>query len=253
MPAELTDPALTVLDKRPKLSDEDFGKLAGEAGLTADQVAAVGRFQDASDMDELRSHFAGCEEVKAHLDDLTEIFATLETMGVGDYCALDLRVVRGLAYYTGVVYEVFDRSQALRAVAGGGRYDNLLEVLGGPKVGATGFGMGDVVLGLLLAEKGKLTELTPQIGYFVIESEPSLRPKVLEAVGALRQAGLSADFNYRPQAIGKQLKAANRRGAQRAVIIRADGVSIKDLASGTQQDKTLDEFLKSPAGAGHMA
>ena len=76
---------------------------------------------------------------------------------------------------------------------------------------------------------------------------------MLEAVGALRQAGLSADFNYRPQAIGKQLKAANRRGAQRAVIIRADGVSIKDLASGTQQDKTLDEFLKSPAGAGHMA
>ena len=128
-----------------------------------------------------------------------------------------LRVVRGLAYYTGVVYEVFDRSQALRAVAGGGRYDNLLEVLGGPKVGATGFGMGDVVLGLLLAEKGKLPELSPRIEYFVIESEQSLRPKVLEVVGALRLAGLSSDFNYRPQAIGKQLKAANRRGAKKAV------------------------------------
>ncbi len=253
VPAALTDAALAVLDKRPKLSDEAFSQLAGDAGLTAGQIAAVGRFQDASDMDEIRSYFEGREEVKAHLDDLAELFAALETMGVGDYCTLDLRVVRGLAYYTGVVYEVFDRSQSLRAVAGGGRYDNLLEVLGGPKVGATGFGMGDVVLGLLLAEKGKLPDLSPRIDYFVIESEQSLRPKVLEVVGALRQAGLSADFNYRPQAIGKQLKAANRRGAKMAVIIRADVVSIKDLASGTQQDRALDEFLKSPTGAEHMA
>ena len=252
VPAELTDPALAVLDKRPKLSDEEFGKLAGDAGLTAGQIAAVGRFQEASSVDELRSHFEGCAEVKAHLDDLAELFATLTTMGAGDYCLLDLRVVRGLAYYTGVVYEVFDRAQSLRAVAGGGRYDNLLEVLGGPKVGATGFGMGDVVLGLLLAEKGKLPELSPRIEYFVIEAEAALRPAVLEVVGALRRAGLSADFNYRPQAIGKQLKAANRRGAIRAVIVRADGVSIKDLAGGTQQDRALEEFLKSPAGAEHM-
>jgi len=252
VPAELTGPALAVLDKRPRLSDEDFGKLAADAGLTEGQIAAVGRFQEASSLGELRSHFHDCDEVKADLDDLAELFATLEAMGAGDYCALDLRVVRGLAYYTGVVYEVFDRSQALRAVAGGGRYDNLLEVLGGPKVGATGFGMGDVVLGILLAEKGKLPDLSPRIEYFVIEATEELRPKVLEVVGALRRAGLSADFNYRPQSIGKQLKAANRRGAARAVIVRADGVSIKDLASGAQRDRALEEFLRAPAGAEHM-
>jgi histidyl-tRNA synthetase len=256
VPAELTGAALAVLDKRPKLSEEDFAKLARDAGLSDRQIAAVGRFQQAAGVDELREHFQGPDDVRAgvekDLDDLAELFASLSAMGAGDYCTLDLRVVRGLAYYTGVVYEVFDRSQSLRAVAGGGRYDNLLEVLGGPKLGATGFGMGDVVLGILLAEKGKLPPPGRQIEYFVIEADQAARPKVLEVVGALRRAGLSADFNYRPQTLGKQLKAANRRGAARAVIVRADGVTVKDLASGAQTETTLAELLKAPAGAEHM-
>jgi len=252
VPPELTEEALAVLDKRPRLSAEEFAKLARDAGLSQGQIAAVGRFQQAAGVDELRAHFQGRDDVRAHLDDLAELFATLLAMGAGDYCTLDLRVVRGLAYYTGVVYEVFDRSGSLRAVAGGGRYDNLLEVLGGPKVGATGFGMGDVVLGILLAEKGKLPALGRQIEYFVIEADEASRPKVLEVVGALRHAGLSADFNYRPQALGKQLKAANRRGASHAVIVRPDGITVKDLSSGAQRDTTLAELLKAPAGAEHI-
>lgn len=253
---ELTDAALAVLDKRPKLSEADFAKLAGEAGLSDGQIEAVGRFQQALSVDELREYFQGPGDVRASvakdLDDLAELFAALSAMGAGDYCTLDLRVVRGLAYYTGVVYEVFDRSQSLRAVAGGGRYDNLLEVLGGPKVGATGFGMGDVVLGILLAEKGKLPSLGGQIEYFVIEADEASRPAVLEVVGALRRAGFSADFNYRPQALGKQLKAANRRGARQAAIVRQGGaavaVTVKDLSSGSQTDTTLAQLLKAPAG-----
>jgi histidyl-tRNA synthetase len=251
VPAELTDAALAVLDKRPKLSEEDFARIAREAGLSDVQIVAVGRFQQAGSVDELREYFRGRDDVRAgvekDLDDLAELFAALSAMGAGDYCTLDLRVVRGLAYYTGVVYEVFDRSQSLRAVAGGGRYDNLLEVLGGPKVGATGFGMGDVVLGILLAEKGTLPALGGRIEYFVIEADEACRPMVLEVVGALRRAGLSADFNYRPQALGKQLKAANRRGAGSAVIVRADGLTVKDLASGSQREVTLAELLKAPA------
>jgi histidyl-tRNA synthetase len=111
--------------------------------------------------------------------------------------------------------------------------------------------MGDVVLGILLAEKGKLPALGRQIEYFVIEADQAARPKVLEVVGALRHAGLSADFNYRPQALGKQLKAANRRGARCAVIVRPDGITVKDLSSGAQRDTTLAELLKAPAGAEH--
>jgi histidyl-tRNA synthetase len=252
VPPELTDAALAVLDKRPRLSEEEFAKLARDAGLSQEQIAAVGRFQQAAGVDELREHFQGRDDVRVHLDDLVELFTALRALGAADYCTLDLRVVRGLAYYTGVVYEVFDRAGSLRAVAGGGRYDNLLEVLGGPKVGATGFGMGDVVLGILLAEKAKLPALCRQIEYFVIEADEAARTKVLEVVGALRRAGLSADFNYRPQTLGKQLKAANRRGATRAVIVRPGGITVKDLSSGAQRDTTLAELLKAPAGAEHI-
>jgi histidyl-tRNA synthetase len=147
-----------------------------------------------------------------------------------------------------VVYEVFDRGQDLRAVAGGGRYDNLLEVLGGPAVGACGFGMGDVVLGILLAEKGKLPDLAQRLDFFVIDAEESDFPAAMRVVGALRRAGRSADFSYKRGAIGKQLKAANRRGARRAAIVRGAAVSIKDLASGEQADRPLEEFLASPGG-----
>jgi histidyl-tRNA synthetase len=136
----------------------------------------------------------------------------------------------------------------VRAVAGGGRYDDLLEVLGGPKVGGTGFGMGDVVLGILLEEKGKLpADLRSQrLDFFVVDAQEGQPNKVLEVAAALRGRGLSADFSYKRQSIGKQLKEANRRGAARAAIVKKDTVTVKDLASGSQQDRLLADFLARP-------
>ena len=185
------------------------------------------------------------------LEKLDELWGHLQSLGAADYCTLDMRIVRGLAYYTGIVYEIFDREQSLRAVAGGGRYDNLLEVLGGPKLGATGFGMGDVVLGILLAEKGKLPDLAGRLDYFVIDGEEGAFDAAVKVVGALRAAGLSADFSYKRQSIGKQLKAANRRGAARAAIVRPGTVAVKDLATGEQEpDRSIEQFLASPLGGG---
>jgi len=161
---------------------------------------------------------------------------------------MDLRIVRGLAYYTGIVYEVFDRGQSLRAVAGGGRYDNLLEVLGGPKMGATGFGMGDVVLGILLEEKGKLPAdlRNRRLDFFVVDGREGGLEDVLKVVSALRRAGVSADFSYKAQPLGKQLKEANRRGAAKAAIVKQDTVTVKNLADGAQVDRPLADFLANP-------
>ena len=242
----LFETALAVLDKRARLTEEEFGVLAREAGLTDPQIEAVGRFQDCPDVEALREHFAGRDAVADALDDLEKLRATLAALGVADYCQLDLRIVRGLAYYTGVVYEVFDRGETLRAVAGGGRYDHLLEVLGGPVLGATGFGMGDVVLGILLEAKGKLPDEGRQLDFFVIDDNPEEFDRAMKVVGDLRKARFSADFSYKRQAIGKQLKTANRRGAVRAVIVHGDRVSVKDLATGDQTDRPLAEFLQSP-------
>ena len=169
----------------------------------------------------------------------------LTAFGVKDWCRYDTNIVRGLAYYTGIVYEIHDRGQSLRAVAGGGRYDNLLEVLGGPKIGGTGFGMGDVVLGILLAEKGKVPDLRESLEFFVIDGVDGAFEKVMEVVGALRAKGRAADFSYKRQPIGKQLKEANRRGARKALIVRAGRLAVKDLATGNQHDLPIEEFLRT--------
>ena len=236
---EASHPAvLAALDKRPKLDDGDFVKLAQAAGFDTRQIEIVKRFQDSPDLKAVTVSLTDSSATEAAVGDLDALWPQLEEMGVAEYCALDLRIVRGLAYYTGVVYEVIAEGE--RAVAGGGRYDNLLEVLGGPKVGATGFGMGDVVLGLLLEEKAKIPNFVqaPNLGCYVVDADgvENTRPAVMRAVGALRRSGVSADFSYARRAVGKQLKEANRRGARYAVLVRSEGLSIKDLKSGEQVD-----------------
>jgi len=239
---EAMDAALAVLDKRPKVADEEFRRLAAEAGLGPEQIDCVCRFQDCTEVDRLAAGRDGTAD--QDVEALRRLLGHLEAMGVADYCTLDLRVVRGLAYYTGIVYEIFDAGESLRAIAGGGRYDNLLEVLGGPRIGATGFGMGDAVLGILLEEKGKIPESlrSGSLDYFVIDDEADVG-RLLEVVGALRAGGLAADFSYKRQAIGKQLKEANRRGAKAAVILRGEAVAVKEMAGGDQHELPLAEFL----------
>ncbi len=236
---------LAVLDKRPKVSPEVFQKMCAEVGLAAEQIDLVTRFQDCKTVDEVVEVLDGAAGVEAEIDTLRQLMDYLEIMGVADFCKLDLRIVRGLAYYTGIVYELLDTDSSLRAVAGGGRYDNLLEVLGGPKVGATGFGMGDVVLGILLDEKGKLPQLSRELDFFVIDDGAG-PDQVLKTVGALRGLGLAADFRYKPQAVGKQIKEANRRGAKLVAILKDGCVAVKNLASGVQNDYSLEAFLADP-------
>ncbi len=239
---------LAVLDKRPKIGEEEFARLCKTAGIDDEQRDAICNFQDVENIDALKSfgdkYFSDCEK---QLEDMGNLWQRLDKFGVADYCVLDMRIVRGLAYYTGIVYEIFDAKQSLRAVGGGGRYDNLLQVLGGPKVGATGFGMGDVVLGILLEEKGKISSeiLSGSLDYFVIDGEDGLFSKVMELVSQLRARQISAEFSYKRQNIGKQLKEANRRGAKSALIVRDNEVAIKNLSTGEQAEKSLDDFLKS--------
>ena len=236
--------ALSALDKRPKVSEEQFAEIATAAGIPAEGLPGLRAFQDAPDLPADAAALGA--DVAEDARRLEALMGYLGQMGAGDYCKLDLRVVRGLAYYTGIVYEVFDAAGALRAVAGGGRYDNLLEVLGGPAVGATGFGMGDAVLSILLKERGKLPDLSARLDCFVVAADDTLLGEVLEVVGRLRRAGLSADFAAKQQSLGKQLKDANRRGADFAVICQPDGVGVKDLRTGRQTDMARETFLEDP-------
>lgn len=179
------------------------------------------------------------EERIAEMEQYLDFVAQL---GVADYVQLDLTIVRGLAYYTGIVFELFDAKGEFRAIAGGGRYDTLLESLGGPSLPALGFGMGDVVLGELLRARGLMKATGAAIDVWIAGGERTADMRAVMALAAvLRGKGLSVEYALRPQQLGKQFKSASTAGAKQAVIIplttdAAGGseFTIRDLASGQQ-------------------
>jgi histidyl-tRNA synthetase len=249
---------MAVLDKRSKLPAEVFDKML--ADVVVDQTCREKLMQFLNcrfTADGAQAQLAGLglpmsDAISGALAKLQDFERYLKFFGVDQYCQYDTGIVRGLAYYTGIVYEIFsnDKSQSLRAVAGGGRYDNLLQVLGGPRVGAVGLGMGDPVLGILLDEKGKTPASleNSQLDYFVIDDnkdQAASLEQVMQLVSVLRGRGKAADFSYKRQNLAKQLQQANRRLAATAVIIiSADGkLAVKNLATGQQQEQTLQEFL----------
>ena len=240
----------TLLDKRPKMTAEAFGEFAAEQIPDAALRDRLMQLQSAGSLDEVAALATGQTADKT-LAQINDLFSTLQTMQIADYCSFDITIVRGLAYYTGCVFEVFDRASRLRAVAAGGRYDNLLAGLGGPAVSGTGFGMGDVVLGILLEEKKLLGASTSQPDYFVIDADTSLFDKALGVACQLRSRGRSAILDYKRSSLGKQLKQASSQNARFAVILGTEtetdnSVTLKDLKDGSQTTMSLDEFLSNP-------
>ncbi len=251
VPAEKSADAMTLLDRRDKLKPEEFAQRAGELGLSADAVA---RFDTAARttqrLAEPISTLAARIGIAAdELSALDEVRAAADRVGILDWCTVDVGIVRGLAYYTGTVFEVHEISGAERAVAGGGRYDGLVELFGGPKMPACGFGMGDVVLANVLRDRKLLpddgTALLPRPDVFVIsaggEAAESELPRLLMR---LRRAGLHARTSARAtRNVGKLLGDAGKARARFAVILGAEladgNVSLKDLDAGAQQVVSL--------------
>ena len=163
----------------------------------------------------------------------------VEALGYGDWCETDYRVVRGLAYYTGVVFEVHDRAGKLRAVAGGGRYDDLLKRLGGEDLPAVGFGMGDAVLAELLREKKIAMPQAAGAEIFIV-AEAKEQAMALQITGQLRRSGFSVDFDPGAGKWGKQLEMAEAKGARWALLVGrevAEGkLGLKELASRKQSE-----------------
>jgi histidyl-tRNA synthetase len=176
--------------------------------------------------------------------ELAEFVAACDDFGLGGFVEIDKNIVRGLAYYTGVVYEIFDRDNKLRAIAGGGRYDNLVEKLGGPALPALGFGMGDVVIAELLKDLGRLPDQPARVDTLVVPLDESMLSPARRVVRALRERGASAEAPYRPLKLGKAFKLAEQIGASSVAIVGPDEwaekkVRIKDLKSGDAHVETL--------------
>jgi histidyl-tRNA synthetase len=183
----------------------------------------------------------------------------LRNFGILEFCKFDFHVVRGLAYYTGIVFEANDRRGKLRAIMGGGRYDNLLAGVGGSSLPAAGFGMGDVVLMELLDGLGRVRPTRLGGGVYVVtapdrekrDDAPVIPSDALGLVATLRRAGYRAEYSLQPQAVGKQLSRAAEWGAAYAVIVGEETrsrqvVQLKDMATGQQREVPLSRLLDRP-------
>lgn len=226
-------------------------RLRDEAQLPDEIAASVLRLFDDPTLDAVARMYGGRDPaVDEELDRLATLQELLRTWDLDPFVEVDLRIVRGLAYYTGIVWEIFDRRRTLRAIAGGGRYDHLLAQVGGVDLPALGFGMGDVVLGELLRELQLLPEAEPALDYYVVAITAEDRPEALRLVRQLREAGYRVDYALHPQPLGRQLKAAAARGARTAVLLGPDertsgAVVVRDLATGEQQRLDRRQWLST--------
>ncbi|MFM1804279.1 MAG: Histidine--tRNA ligase [Planctomycetota bacterium] len=256
--------AMTLLDRRDKLKPEEFAQRASALGLSAEAVArfdAAARATQrlAEPLSSLASAIGVSPDEFAALD---EVRAAADRAGILDWCTVDVGIVRGLAYYTGTVFEVHEISGAERAVAGGGRYDGLVELFGGPKMPACGFGMGDVVLANVLRDRKLLPEdaatLMPRPDAFVLSAGGELADAELpRLLMRLRRAGLHARTSARAtRNVGKLLGDAGKARARFAVILGAElaegSVAVKNLDAGEQQVVPLagvESFIRSARAA----
>ncbi|HSR14577.1 MAG TPA: histidine--tRNA ligase [Gemmatimonadales bacterium] len=236
--------AFQLLDKQGR---GEYGALRAEAEAAGAPAEAVGRLEALGTIRNFADLEAAFPLAAGAGFSLAETTRALEAMGLDGFLDLDLTIVRGLAYYTGTVFELFDAGHSLRAICGGGRYDNLLNALGGVDLPALGFGMGDVVLGELLRDRGLVPSHGERLDVFLAAVTAEDRPHLLPIAHALRDAGLRVEYPLAESALAKQLKLADARGARLAVVVgpddRARGeVAVKDLRSGTQHAVRLEQL-----------
>ena len=240
VPDEGMEAAYQFIDKIERMRREDIDKLQGEvhafAPASVSDLEAVARIRGMIAVEEALKGAPGGED---SLAPMRRTLAALEAMGLGEWIDVDFTVVRGLAYYTGTVFELFDAQRTLRAICGGGRYDTLLASLGGVDLPALGFGMGDVVLAELLKDRDLRPSVGPTVDVFLVAVTEDDSLHVLRLAHELRDAGLRVEYAFSSSGVGKQLKLADARGARLAVVIgpddRARGeVQLRDLAGSTQ-------------------
>ncbi len=245
------DALYPLLDKKAKLPAEQFYELLTDQVGNEDVVKRVADFMSVESVNEVEKVVQADDALGNDLSQLNEIFVCLDQMGVSDYCVFDPSIVRGLAYYTGVVFEVHDIGGELRAIGGGGRFDNLLHDFGGPTIPATGMGMGDCVLEELLREKGLLRDKLGSVGldYFVACADKLDTRYDMGLVSKIRQKGFSAAFSYKTGNLSKQLKEAAALNARNCIIVGYDRpivltqLIIREMATGKQKTISESHFL----------
>lgn len=232
---------LGAIDKYEKLGDDAFKGYTDAFGvLESATKAKILAFLEVKSLAALEATIAtigsASEKLGARLTDWKKLLDALDAMGLARFVEVDLGVVRGLAYYTGFVFEAFDRKGELRALAGGGRYDDLVQKLGGPALPAVGFAIGDMTFALLLEQRGLMPNFVQAPDVYCVIGGEKERLAAFGDIHALRAAGFRVEYPMKDLAFGKQFKAAAESGAKLALIYGGDElakgvVKIRDLTA----------------------
>jgi len=227
----------SAIDKKDKMSDKNWKEYLKEIGLNKLQIEDLqGILKD--------NDFSG------ESDELTTLFSTLKDLGVADYVEFDPTVVRGLEYYTGTVFEARDRGEEFRAILGGGRYDNLVEVVGGREVTGVGFACGDVVMEEVLKKFDLWPSLNPTpTSVLVTALDDSCYRASLQFTSRLRKNQVSTELYLVPVKLNKQFKYADKRGIDWVVVlgpkeIANKSVTLKSLKTGQQETISQNQAIK---------
>jgi histidyl-tRNA synthetase len=229
----LSGEVFRLIDRRDKLSREKWTAWAVDMGLSTGQLEALEALLANADLWQ-------------ESDELCQVMATGQAFGVADYVVYDASIVRGLDYYTGPVFEAYDRRRKLRAIFGGGRYDNLVADVGGDRITGVGFAMGDVVIEVLLDRLGKRPDLASSPSRVLVTLfDDDLYDQTLALAARFRQAGINAEQYLEATKLGKQIRHADRKGIPYVAIlgpeeVARDQVVLKQLASGEQQSLSFE-------------
>ncbi|MCI0521728.1 MAG: histidine--tRNA ligase [Chloroflexi bacterium] len=239
IPAENRPSVFRLIDRRDKLSPASWQAYAEEIGLSEAQFTGVQRLLSA-------------DQLWQKSPELAEVFELAGALGVREYLQYAPQIIRGLDYYTGLVFETWDRDGEFRAMLGGGRYDNLVADVGGDPLPAVGFAMGDLVMTLVLKKFGCLP---PELGsspakVLVTVFDAGSAPAAMQLAARLRQAGIPAAVYPEAAKLGKQFKYGDRLGMRAAVVLGPDELSenramLKDLRSGEQRSLPQAELAKA--------
>lgn len=246
---------LKIIDKREKISENDFDEMLIGINLNDDQIKEIKTFLNSkgnflNSIGTLSKNYKGVEVSKI-IKSLKKIAEDLNDRGYEKFVTFDPSIVRGLDYYTGMVFEVHDRKREFRALFGGGRYDNLAELFGGDHIPAVGFGMGDAVLELMMRRKKIWPEEKVEIDLF-IATIGNVEKEVTKVLTSLRGSGFKVDFDIMNRNLSNQIKFANKLGANYLLImgerdLKEGNVTLRELKSGNETKVFLNDFISSPS------
>jgi histidyl-tRNA synthetase len=241
---EKTSALYKIIDNARKAEKAETESAIGGLRLDPAQTDAVRAYLDLRGSEDLsRLPYGGPGK-----DSLLELFGLFVSAGLAAFCEFDPSIVRGLDYYTGTVFEIFDRSESMRAICGGGRYNNLVREFGGADIPACGFGMGDVVLGEILQAKGLVPPYGKRLDYYLVRMGDGELGLMLRIARSLRKKGYSVEYGYRLGPVKKQMSRASKLGTKTTLILGPDEVAggevvEKNMATGEEKRVALSTFL----------